>query len=490
MRNLLNYLSYFLTGFACLPTAYAQKVRPYEYKVELGTYYSINNKIPFWMRSNQFGVIPKTGNTVLFRQSVTSKKDTTGKFFKFGYGADMAVVVGNQAQFLLPEAYLKFDLGIFSVMGGRKKQVHGIVDSTLSSGSVTWSGNSLPMPEVQLAIPEYRKLIFKWLFIKGHYSHAWFMDQEYVKNYYLHQKALYGRIGKAGSKVKFYGGILHNVQWGGKPKYDIPAWDGRFKNGKLPSNWFTYKQVVLPFKALRDTTSGYTNFELENRFGNHVGQFDIGGEIRIRKTNLMLYKQTIFETGQTFSSLTNADDGLYGLSLTSLAEKTIFRRFVFEFLFTKNQGSYQAGLPRLLGLKDRQFGNDTYYFNHAQYLDGWSYNRMTIGTPFMIPDPEIRIEKRNTTMQFYSNNNRIRAFFIGMNAKLNSVDLEMRASLSRNFGTARKAMGPADQMSLLFTGYVPAAKLKGNIKVSVGIDQGDLINDNYGVNLSYQRIWK
>ena len=115
---------------------------------------------------------------------------------------------------------------------------------------------------------------------------------------------------------------------------------------------------------------------------------------------------------------------------------------------------------------------------------------MTIGTPFMIPDPEIRVEKRNTTMQFYSNNNRIRAFFVGMNAKLNSVDLEMRASLSRNFGTARKAMGPADQMSLLFTGYVPAAKLKGNIKVSVGIDQGDLINDNYGVNLSYQRIWK
>ncbi len=473
-----------------LHSGFAQKKRPFSYSMELGGYYSITNKVPFWMRSNQYGVIPKTGNTLMFTQSLQSKKDTSSAFLKASYGVEAAVIVGDHAEILLPEAYFQLDAGVFSLMAGRKKQVHGLVDTTLSSGSVTWSGNSLPMPEVRLSIPEYRRLIFPWLFFKGSYNHAWFLEQEHVRNYFLHQKSLYGRIGKEHSKIKLYAGILHNVQWGGKPKYGIPEWDSRFKNGKLPSNWFTYRQVVLPIKALHDTTTGYTDFELSNRFGNHVGQIDLGGELDLGRKKLLVYKQTIFETGQTFSSLTNVDDGLYGVSLSDKNEKAAFRKVVFEFLFTKNQGRYRAGLARLLGLPDRHFGNDTYYFNHGQYMDGWSYNGLTLGTPFMIPNPEIRIEKRNVTQQYYSNNNRIRAFFMGFQGRLNTVDLEFRASVSRNFGSARKVMDPADQVSLMVKGLIPAPRLKGNIRVTVGIDHGDLINDNYGVNLAFVRLWE
>ncbi|MFT7435229.1 MAG: hypothetical protein ACI8UX_001022 [Psychromonas sp.] len=72
-----------------------------------------------------------------------SRKDTSDKLFSVDYCADLITIVGEQPLIILPEAYVQFNLGIFSLTGGRIKSVHGLVDTTLSSGSVTWSGNYL-----------------------------------------------------------------------------------------------------------------------------------------------------------------------------------------------------------------------------------------------------------------------------------------------------------------------------------------------------------
>lgn len=109
---------------------YAQKPRKANYTVELGGFYSINKKIPFWLRSNQFGALPNTDNTVLFRQHIQSKKDTSKANFKGEYGFDMALFVGSQAKIVIPEAYYKLYYKKFAMTAGRKRQVHGFVDST------------------------------------------------------------------------------------------------------------------------------------------------------------------------------------------------------------------------------------------------------------------------------------------------------------------------------------------------------------------------
>jgi Capsule assembly protein Wzi len=476
----------------CCSFSFAQTYKKYNYSVELGGFYSTNNRIPFWLKNNQFGAFPATGNTVMFRQALESKADTSKRFFKSNYCADIVLVVGNQAQILIPELYYKADLGKFSIMLGRKKQIHGLVDSTLSSGSITWSGNSLPIPEVQISIPKYQRLFFDRLAIKGHYTHGWFGDQASVKNFYLHQKSLYGRIGKPNAKLKLYGGILHNAQWGGKPKYGIPDTDPRYVKESFAANWYVYRNIVLPVANTGDdSTSGYSAYDYENRFGNHIGQLDMGGEWSFKTSKLLFYKQIIFETGQTFSSLTNIDDGLYGLSFTNFKTGSKINKAVLEVLQTTNQGIYRAGLLRTIGFYGKHFGrNQNYYFNHGQYLDGWSYNGLSLGTPFMIPDGQIRIEKNNPTNQFFSNNNRIKAIYLGLNTQLNSINVESKFSYSRNYGSPRVDIGVADQLSVSFKAQVPAPKLYGFINVGIGIEQGDLIQDNYGVFLSFKRIWK
>jgi hypothetical protein len=305
---------------------------------------------------------------------------------------------------------------------------------------------------------------------------------------------LYGRIGKSKSKAKLYGGILHHAQWGGIPKYGIPDWDTRYVNGKFPNGWYVYKNIVFPLgnpskdSLVNPNTSPY---DYENRYGNHIGQIDLGGEVNFKKARILLYKQIIFETGQTFSSLTNIDDGLYGVSITSLNPESKVNRVVFEVLHTTNQGLYRSGLLRLIGLKGKHFGrNQNFYFNHGQYFEGWSYNGLTIGSPFLIPNPDIRYEnKNNGLIQLYANNNNIKAAYIGIANKLNSIHLESKFSFSRNYGTGNNPL-KADQLSMAVKATIPAPKLKGSINIGVGIEQGDLIYDNYGAFVSFKKIWQ
>lgn len=448
------------------------------YSVKIGGLYSVNQRAPFWIKSNQFGTVPDTSNTLFFEHAVQwSHKGLE-------WGAQMNVWSGHQARVLLPEIYGSYNVGGFRFLVGRKKQYHGWGDSTLSSGSMTWSGNALPIPEVQVSIPEYRRIWPKVLAIKGHYSHGWFGDQHFVKQYYLHQKSLYLRWGEG--KVRFHTGIMHHAQWGGKPKYD-PGPEGWLAHGqRFASGGKVYREVVFPFTNPPRDSAKVASFDFENRYGNHLGQLDWGLEGNIGSSVWKVYRQLPFETGQTFSSLGNLDDGVYGISLNR--KKGVIRHLVLEFLHTTNQGLYRSGFLRFIGYKGRHYGrNQNYYFSHAQYLDGWSYEGRTLGSPFLLPNPDIRDEKTVDSPNYFANNNNIKAGYVGLKTQLNSVSMITKVSLSRNFGTYHKKI-QADQLSLGHNMEIPVSG--ATIAVEVGIDHGDLIRDNFGIQLSWKKTWQ
>ena len=459
------------------------------YDVEIGGYFATNSTLPYWMQVNQFGVPPDSPNTALLKQRFYSKNDSLKRFLDFDYGLELNVLSGNQTAIRLTEAYIQPKLGAFHLMLGRKKQVHGIGDSTLSSGSMTWSGNTQPLPEAQIGISEYQKLVFNWFYFKGHLSHGWFQEQTYVKDYFLHQKSLYFRIGKNNATVKLYGGILHSAQWGGTPKYEILENDTKTVNGKFPSDWFTFKQVFFPKEAIVDTTLGYSNFEVENRFGAHIGQVDFAAEINTNSFTILGYRQIPIETGRTIGSLSNLDDGVYGLSFMSKKEHTFLQKLVIEYLFTMNQHSYQGLIARLLNIPPKDYMNDAFLFNHQQYYDGWTYNGRTIGSPFLIPQNEIRTERKINNDFVFINNNRIRALYFGFNGKINDVDLTLRTSFSNNYGAISLPTKPAAQNSYFFQASIPLKRFGGSFKTSIALDQGNLIYDNYGVNVAFCKSW-
>ncbi|SOD81300.1 capsule assembly Wzi family protein [Spirosoma fluviale] len=421
-------------GFCC-PVARAQAVvKGVAYTVEAGTFLATDASNPFWVRSNQYGEIPLGAQGFTIRGQAKKEYSTLArKKFSYGYGLRAVMNVGTTNQFLVSEAYAKVRYGAFELYAGRRRETQGLVDSVLSAGSYIWSGNALPMPKLQISIPAYTPILKNGLLaIKGNFAHGWFGTGDSVKNYFLHQKSLYVRIGKPNWRFKIHGGFNHQVQWGGAVLY--PRYEGSQRITNFGSDLQTYGYVVLGRSLYADDSlvvqNGQASAEGGNRVGNHLGTVDLGLEYEDDQNKWFLYRQSIYEAGALFR-LNNIADGLTGLSFSRKQASQGVLRVVLEYLHTSSQGgpylSNRSTIEQLRGAED--------YFNNGRYIDGWVYRGQTIGTPFIMPlryttGLSQNLDK-NTNLIV---NNRVNAVTLSVMSRIRLVDLLTRISVSENFG--------------------------------------------------------
>ncbi|WP_332368753.1 hypothetical protein [Spirosoma telluris] len=120
------------------------------------------------------------------------------------------------------------------------------------------------------------------------------------------------------------------------------------------------------------------------------------------------------------------------------------------------------------------------YFNHSQFIDGWTYFGRTIGTPFLTPLPEI---STSLPPRYGIANNRVSVFHLGLSALvLNKVDMTARLSFSRNAGTyAVPYIAIPTQFSGLLTASVPLNLFGGTVlNGSIAVDEGGLLPNSVG----------
>jgi hypothetical protein len=351
------------------------------------------------------------------------------------------------------------------------------------------------MPKIQISLADYTPVGFTkgLVAFRGLYAHGWFGNKGPVTHSYLHQKALYGRFGKPGWPVRFFAGFNHQVQWAGRS--DVITDDDVIKNGRFPSGFKNYLNAItgLSLAAKGDggvDTTEYSKNDRGNRVGNHLGTVDIGFEINAKSYNLLFYRQSIYEDGSLYY-LTNIADGLNGMRFQN--RKPAYRSWhvetaVVEFLFTKSQGGSR------FGDLNKERGADN-YFNHSQYIDGWSYQGRTIGTPFITPaiDTDPALPRYYTgNLPAFSNNNRVRVVHVGITGSFRQIyTFQLKSSLSDNYGTYNKPFPERiRQFSLLMSVSFPVAILKGmQGTVSVAADQGKLYTNSTGLYFSLRKNW-
>jgi len=364
------------------------------------------------------------------------------------------------------------------------------VDTTLSSGSYIWSGDALPIPKIQISTPNFVPFPFTkgFLSFKGNYAHGWFENSRTdVKNFYLHQKSLYFRLGKPDWKFHFYGGFNHQVQWGGTLLYPDPG-NLLAHNGQVGSSFSDYINVVtgMSLAAVGDTTKNGAN-DAGNRSGNHLGSIDFGFEAQFNTIGILVYRQSIYDTGSLYY-LSNISDGLQGFSITNKnkqRKKISINKFTFEYLNTYGQGgetNYSNKNSRLRGQVN--------YFNNAVYQDGWIYDGKVIGNPFMTTFDGNRTEWPNVFKVGYD---RLEAFFIGLNMNVaNNILVESKFSYSQYYGfegtnSLKKTTG---QYSSLINVKIPVNFLNNSLLIcSIAYDKGIIIKDNAGVYFGIQKKW-
>lgn len=482
----------------CSLTATGQTRKPVGYQLELGSYLPVQGEIPFWQRANQYGIVPRTdaasfSPVVTFRGGLRvdyygapkTKLDSlraVRRRVDWGWGVDMVLNSANlnrDVSFLLPEAYAKVKYRGVELYAGRRREIIGLVDSTLSSGSYIWSGNALPPLKIQFGTDGWRPL-GKALAINAFWAQGWFEYDRFIKGSMLHQKALYLRLGKANWKVAFYGGMNHQVQWGGNNE-TLP---GEFiRNSQLPASFHDYIDIALgnSLGNRRVDTTKYSPFDAGNRIGNHLGTIDLGMTIRARSFDVLLYRQSIYEDGSLFY-LINIEDGLNGIKIQNKRPSRRGFRFdkvVFEFLNTYSQGGGE-----FTESDPNKRGRDN-YFNHGQYRDGWSTHGRTIGTPFIAPATDLPASFPGA---FFTNNNRVHVYHIGLAGSVApGIGFTGKFSYSQNAGTYDEPIS-ATQFSG-FLGLVSQLDWFGGslLSTTFAYDKGDLYPDNLGVYVSLKK---
>ena len=294
---------------------------------------------PFYLMNNRGGVISFTPNNGYLRAGV-SKKIDNDKRFSYGFGIDLIGSYNNDATIYLQQLYGEIKYRCLGLMIGSKEQYSLMRDRELSSGSMVWSGNSRPIPQVSVGIPHFVNFpgTNGWMQIKGEISYGIFVDDAYQKEHKGEGKpyskhVLYHRkylILKFEKEKPFYGsiGIDMAAQFGGTI-YDNP----NFKTSvtKFPSGIKSFFKVFVPLSGGNDSPL----IDQVNVTGNHLGSYLL--EIGYRKKNwhAKLYHERYFDdhSGMIFK---NKWDGLWGIEYRTIKKKPITGA-VFEIMNSKDQ---------------------------------------------------------------------------------------------------------------------------------------------------------
>jgi hypothetical protein len=349
------------------------------------------------------------------------------------------------------QAYLALRGGPFELKGGRFHETMHVQLTPLSSGSVGFSGNAVPIPQIQAGIPEWTRLpgSFGYIHIKGSLSHGWLNAERPIQSSFLHKKIGLARVG-GDLPVNIVGGMHHIAFWGGH--------DPNF--GDYPAGWSDYMKVFWVSGGSEDGPWGEDNYFL----GDHRGYYDFGFYVKPRGWDLHLYRHFLLEDkdGVKFKTMQDGVLGLSGVrrarpgsgSGSGAAEGTgaragagagsesIIERFTYEYIYSK----YQNGNDEPTVERSNSDGWDDYYSNY-RYLEGWTYFGYTIGNPlfFSFFSPAVRGMDIRLNDDRLMANNRLVAHHIGLEGVLpfarggSGTRYRLLATWSRNYGTYRGA---------------------------------------------------
>ncbi len=474
----------------------AQSVSRWEATTAIRLSGSTGETLPFWLRANQSGAVPAPAPAGWLQAGVTKAyagRDSVRRprvdwtCAVQGNGVLLKTASGTlQPQMQLTTAFAGIRFGRLELWAGRRSQVVGLIDTLLSSGSYAVSMNALPIPQVRLGLPDYVPIrwLNDWLAIKADYAHGWF-NVPYIRGSKLHAKSVYVRLGKPASPIQVQAGINHQVQWGGYAAYlkDSPL----AVNGKLTSNFGDYWRSVVLSLIPRDLGNPrYTSFDAANRIGNHLGTVDVGVDVRRPFANWFIYHQHPYEDASGLSGR-NIPDGLYGVRWQNgrlpAGRKPVWqwKRIVGEVLSTKSQSGPYFSQPG-----QSYKGADNYY-NHSQYIEGWSYLGQSLGTPLIMPRYELTETARQSDLFFPDN--RLIAYYVAFDALLRErITVTGKFSYSRNAGSY---VSPYPMVLSQFSAalQVTAPVTPSNrhqLYVAVATDQGSLLARQTGIVLGFQ----
>lgn len=488
---------------------------------------------PYWLSALRQGLVSPTENSGYTRFGLTYG-NTFGdkKQYKYNVTADVTINKNNTNTLFIHQAFaelswrwltlsigskehfseLKGDIGLFDDTGIGNNNINRLFPNmhlsnmaTLSSGGLSYSGNSRPIPQIRLEIPKYIPFpgTKNWLHIRAHIAYGTFLDHnfqekhtrphptaQYGKELLYHSKSCFIKIGKPEKfPLIFEGGVEMYSQFGG----DIY----NHRSGKIvsmPSTFMDYIKAFIPLSGSKDTPKD----EQTNISGNQLGSWHAAITIPTKAMDIRLYGEHFFEDfSQLFFFEYQMDrhgdkniiyypwkDIMLGIKLTNKSNLLPFISSVqYEYLNTYDQSGALYHDPSD-NFNEQMDGVDNYY-NHGIY-PGWHNWGMGIGNPLIISP----IYNRDGDLKFKSN--RLTAHNIGINGTMGKntpLAYRLQYTYSENWGTYLYPFCEKKYTTSVL-GELMIAPVNSNWLgcLSVGYDHSNHIGNNLGVMISISHI--
>lgn len=439
---------------------------------------------PFWMASNQYGVVPLNANNGYLSAGVYHHQEF-GKSFRWGAGLNAIAAIPRHRNVFIQQIYAEIGYKCLLLSLGSKEQYTSLVDSRLSTGDVLLSTNARPIPEINLSIPRFTVIpgMKGWLQVKGDFAVGRSFDTDYLKDFvkegqvYIqnvlwHHKSGYLRLQDTRNHFPLWAtlGIEHVAQWGGtSTRPDI---------GKQPHSLKDFLRIVTGQKGGGDATVS----DQINVLGNHHIAYVF--ELGFAKNNWALrgYYQHL-SADKSGLEFYNGADGLWGVQL-DLPRFPWISKLVVEYFATTNQSGPFHYITFDHDKHPGRGGGADNYYNNGEYVTGHSYFNRGIGSA-LIPAPEY-----NTDGGLGFKNNRIKDWHIGMEGSLSSqLSYRLLFTWMNGWGTAyapflKKREGTS---FLADVTYIHPRLAGWSFTGTFAGDTGDMIGKSIGASLTVSK---
>ena len=458
---------------------------------------------PFWHTSNRQG-LPSISNSNGYTHFAALGSTVLPYGFDMGYGADFGAGAGLENNLFLHQLYFDLNYKWLGVSAGMKERWSD-KNHTLSTGALTWSGNSRPIPEVRAGIPEFVSIPFlgNWVALKGHIGYGRFTDDRwrrehddipYVDGVLFHSKSAFLRFGDfdrfplqvtIGLEMNnLFGGIRHMAN----------------ADRQMPSNAAAYWTVLFPFHQVE---------QQGDEDGDNLGSWHLNFDYKLNDWHIGAYYEHFYEDHSSwlgieyknntqgekdfifFGFRRNWFDGLFGLEVNAPDNIRFFRSAVVEFLNTRGLcgpicHSASCNTDGMYVIEEVD-GRDGMY-NHSIYSSytHWGY---AIGNPVLVSPVY------NTGNYNHFRSNRARMFHLGVDGGItDNIDYRVLATTTTHWGQYGAPLKEIEHVTsvMLELSYLMGDNYdwKFSLSGAMDFDSGDLLGNNKGVMLTITKIWK
>lgn len=436
---------------------------------------------PFWFTNNRYGLGPVGNHTVQARAYIKRDAEADSlRFWRIGYGADIAAGYGNESEFCIQQLFLDAQWQMIRLSVGQKQRASELKNEDLSTGGMTLGINARPLPQVRLELPDFWVVpgTKGWFAIKAHIAYGIYTDNRwqrnwnagttnlYTQNSLFHSKAL---LMKIGNEKKFpltlKWGLEMACQFGGKGYNELS-----YQGEPIP------QAVSLgsnPLKAFIPSGGDVNDDNFSNASGNHLGSWHFRLDWTGKNWSVGGYMDHLFEDhSQLGMQYGFWKDMLLGIEV-NLPENRYVSSLVYEHLGTMNQSGpiYHDATPE----NPQQISaNDAYYNNHV--YGSWQHGGFVMGNPLiMSPMYNGYLGMEGMLHNYF---NRVNAHHIGIKGNP-TPRLSWRAlyTYEKNLGSYdRPVMDPLKGHFLLLEATYKPKKLRGlGFTLAYGHNHGNLL---------------